>query len=172
VSGVSVRVSSAPGGSAVTSRRRLLALISVHVAATVTLGPGSEQTVHAASQAEPALPSAPTHEAAVALAFEQRQRAITWGDQPFGAILLRQGIVVGEGPSRVILHGDPTAHAEMEAIRDACRRLGTRDLSGCELYATSRPCQMCDAALGWARVSRVYYGSDGADAGAPGLGRC
>ena len=79
---------------------------------------------------------------------------------------------MGEGPSRVVLHGDPTAHAEMEAVRDACRRLGSRDLSGCELYATSRPCRMCDAALGWARVSRIYYGSTGTDAGPPGTGLC
>lgn len=165
-------MSSMPGGSALTSRRRLLTLISVHLTATAALGPGPGQLAHAARQSEPALPSAPSHQAAVALAFEQRQRAIEWGDQPFGAILVRQGVVVGEGPSRVILQSDPTAHAEMEAVRDASRRLGTRDLSGCDVCATSRPCQMCDAALGWARVSRVYYGSDGADAGAPGAGRC
>ena len=166
--------SSTRGGAFLASRRLLLATISLHLAAAAT--PGTATHAHAALQAEPEpeppLPPAPTREVAVALAFELRQRAISWGDQPFGAILVRQGVVVGEGPSRVILHGDPTAHAEMEAVRDACRRLGTRDLSGAEVYATSRPCQMCDAALGWARVSRVFYGSEGTDAGAPGSARC
>ena len=58
--------------------------------------------------------------------------------------------IVGEAPSRVVTASDPTAHAEMEAIRDAARRLRSRDLSGCVLVSTSRPCRMCEAAAGWA----------------------
>ena len=175
-----MEASSARGGSTVTetattTRRRLLAVISVQLAAAVTMMSG--QPVSATRQSEPTptdavRPAAPTREVAIALAFEQQQRAIGWGDQPFGAVIVQLGFVVGEGPSRVILNGDPSAHAEMEAVRDACRQLGTRDLSGCEIYATARPCRMCDAVLGWARVSRVYYGADGLDAGAPGSGRC
>ena len=112
------------------------------------------------------------HQRHMAEAFEQRRRAVEWGDQPFGAVVVRHGVVVGEGPSRVVANGDPTAHAEMEAVRDACQRLGTRDLSECELYATSQPCRMCEAAASWAGVARVYYGSGAVDAGAPRLSRC
>jgi tRNA(Arg) A34 adenosine deaminase TadA len=78
---------------------------------------------------------------------------------------------VGEGTSAVITSEDPTAHAEMQAIRDAARRLGTRDLSGCDLYGTSRACPMCEAGAYWARVSRLFYGESIADGGPPRLPR-
>jgi guanine deaminase len=104
-------------------------------------------------------------------AFELRDRAAGQGDQPYGAVVVKDGQIVGEGPSRVVVAGDPTGHAEMEAIRDACRRLKTRDLTGCEVYASSRPCPMCETACYWARVSRVYYGAELTDAGAPGYPR-
>ena len=95
---------------------------------------------------------------------DEAQRA---GDQPYGAVLLCGGRIVGEAPSRVISHADPTAHAEMEAIRDAARRLGTRDLSGCILVSTSRPCRMCEAAAGWAGIARMVHGAVLIDAGPP-----
>ena len=76
-------------------------------------------------------------------------------------------LIVGAAPSRVVTANDPTAHAEMEAIRDAARRLRTRDLSGCTLVSTSRPCRMCEAAAGWAGISRMVYGPTLTDAGAP-----
>jgi tRNA(adenine34) deaminase len=69
--------------------------------------------------------------------------------------------------SAVLTRGDPSAHAEIEALRDAARRLGTDDLSGCELYGTSRACPMCETAAARARIKRMYYGADGRDAGAP-----
>ena len=96
-----------------------------------------------------------------------RDEAVRSGDQSFGAVVLRGGQIVGEAPSRVVTAGDPTAHAEMEAIRDAARRLGSRDLSGCVLVSTSRPCRMCEAAAGWARISRMVHGDSLIDAGAP-----
>ncbi len=96
-----------------------------------------------------------------------RDAAVRSGDQAFGAVILRDDRIVGEAPSRVVIAGDPTAHAEMEAIRDAARRLATRDLSGCILVSTSRPCRMCEAAAGWARISRMVYGDALTDAGAP-----
>lgn len=105
-------------------------------------------------------------------ALEMRRRALERGDQPFGAVVVRDGRVVGEGVSAVVVERDPTAHAEMEAIRDAARRLDTADLAGCELYATSPPCRMCETAAYWARITRMYVGSGLADAGAPGAGRC
>jgi tRNA(Arg) A34 adenosine deaminase TadA len=108
----------------------------------------------------------------VRLAFAFRDRAVREGDQPYGAIVVKDGKVVGEGPSRVRTNTDPTAHAEMEAIRDAARRLGTTDLSGCVIYASSRPCPMCATAAEWANVARVYHGADGTDAGPPRIAGC
>lgn len=96
-----------------------------------------------------------------------RDEALRAGDQAFGAVVLRGEIIVGAAPSRVVTATDPTAHAEMEALRDAARRLRTRDLSGCVLVSTSRPCRMCEAAAGWAGISRMVYGEALTDAGPP-----
>jgi len=97
-----------------------------------------------------------------------RDDAVRAGDQAYGAVVVKDGRVVGDGPSRVVARNDPTAHAEMEAIRDAARRLGTRDLSGCVLVSTSRPCGMCESAAAWARIDRMVYG-DGTDGGQPSV---
>ncbi len=105
-------------------------------------------------------------------AFEMRDLASRAGDQPYGAIIVdTSGGIVGQAPSRVVVNGDPTAHAEMEAIRDAARRLGLRDLSGHVMYSSSRPCPMCEAAAYWAGLSGMFFGGDGRDAGAPRLCR-
>jgi guanine deaminase len=88
---------------------------------------------------------------------------------PFGALVVRGGEVVGEGTNRVTATCDPTAHAEVVAIRDACSRLGTFELSGCELYASSEPCPLCYAAAMWARVDRVVHAATRADAAAAGF---
>jgi len=96
-----------------------------------------------------------------------RDEAIRSGDQAYGAVVLRGTQIVGEAPSRVVTGGDPTAHAEMEAIRDAARRLRSRDLTGCVLVSTSRPCRMCEAAAGWARIERMVHGDALIDAGPP-----
>lgn len=105
--------------------------------------------------------------AAMRRAEALRDEAVRAGDQPYGAVVLRGELVVGEAPSRVVTRTDPTAHAEMEAIRDAAGRLRTRDLSGCILVSTSRPCRMCEAAAGWAGISRLVHGEGLTDAGAP-----
>ena len=105
-------------------------------------------------------------------ALEMKRIAVEAGDQPYGAVVVKDGHIVGEGPSRVVTRQDPTAHAEMEAIRDAARRLGTRDLSGCIIYATSRPCQMCETASYWANLSRIYFSASLADGGAPRYSSC
>ncbi|MDP1534705.1 MAG: nucleoside deaminase [Rubrivivax sp.] len=108
---------------------------------------------------------------ALALAMQRarlmREQALASGDQAFGAVVLCGERIVGEAPSRVVTAGDPTAHAEMEAIRDAARRLRSRDLSGCVLVSTSRPCRMCEAAASWARIARMVHGDGLVDAGAP-----
>ena len=99
-------------------------------------------------------------------AFDLRKLAIERGDQPYGAVIVSAGRIVGEGVSAVITTPDPTAHAEIQSIRDAARRLKSRDLSGAEMYGTSRACPMCEAAAYWAGVSRLWYGEsiDGGEA--------
>lgn len=104
-------------------------------------------------------------------AFEMRAEAVRRGDQPFGAVVVKDGRIVGEGVSAVITRPDPTAHGEIEAIRDAAQRLGTRDLAGAELFTTFRPCPMCEAAAAWAGIARVWHGEEIADGGAPKLSR-
>ncbi len=102
-------------------------------------------------------------------AFSMQQRAIESGDQGYGAVVVRDGKIVGQSPSHVIINRDPTAHAEMEAIRDAARRLNSRDLSGCTLYSSSPACPMCEAAAYWAGIERMVYGKDAREGGSPQL---
>ena len=83
---------------------------------------------------------------------------------PFGAVVVRQGKVVGRGWNQVTSANDPTAHAEVTAIRDACRRLKTFQLDDCELYTSCEPCPMCLAAIYWARFKKVYYANTRQDA--------
>lgn len=114
-------------------------------------------------------PRVPGPKAFMARAFEMRRLAIERGDQPYGAVIVKEGRVIGEGVSAVVTDADPTAHAEMQAIRDAARRLGTSDLSGCELYGSSRACPMCAAGAYWANLARLVHGSALTDGGAPKL---
>lgn len=83
---------------------------------------------------------------------------------PFGAIVVKGNTIVGRGCNRVTSGNDPTAHAEIVAIRDACRRLRTFQLDGCELYTSCEPCPMCLSAIYWARVKRVYFANTRKDA--------
>jgi tRNA(Arg) A34 adenosine deaminase TadA len=114
-------------------------------------------------------PPRPDPAAFMERAFAMRRLAIERGDQPYGAVVVQAGRIVGEGVSAVVTANDPTAHAEMQAIRDAARRLGTRDLSRCEMYGTSRACTMCEAAAHWAGIARMLHGEAVTDAGAPQL---
>ena len=103
-------------------------------------------------------------------AFEMRDLATANGDQGYGALIVNgSGDIVGQAPSRVVTGTDPTAHAEMEAIRDAARRLGSRDLSGHTMYSSSRPCPMCEAGAYWAGISKMIFGRSGQDGGSPNL---
>ena len=85
-----------------------------------------------------------------------RDQAVKEGDQAYGAVVVRDGIIVGEGRNYVILQSDPTAHAELLAVRDAARRLNKRHLSDCDVYSTATPCPMCQGALYWARINRYH----------------
>jgi tRNA(Arg) A34 adenosine deaminase TadA len=92
-------------------------------------------------------------------AIELARNGMLSGDGgPFGTVVVRDGEIVGEGWNRVIRTNDPTAHGEITAIRDACARLGTFSLDGCEIHTTGQPCPMCLGAIQWARISRIFYG--------------
>ena len=98
---------------------------------------------------------------AIALSREGMERG---EGGPFGSVIVHRGEIVGEGNNRVVGTLDPTAHAEVVAIRAACARLGRFDLRGCDLYTSCEPCPMCLAAAYWARVDRLFYANDHADA--------
>lgn len=93
------------------------------------------------------------------VAIDEAYQGIQAGDGgPFGSVIVKNGEIVGQGHNRVLAENDLTCHGEMEAIRDACKNLGTHDLSGCELYTTAEPCPMCLGAILWSNMSQVYYG--------------
>jgi len=98
---------------------------------------------------------------AIRLSFRMMRRG---AGGPFGAVVVKGSKVVGRGFNRVTSTNDPTAHAEIVAIRDACRRMRTFDLSGCDLYTSCEPCPMCLSAIYWARIRSVYYGNTRKDA--------
>ncbi len=86
------------------------------------------------------------------------------GGGPFGAVITKDGKIVAEGFNQVTVNNDPTAHAEVNAIRNACQALGTFDLSGCEIYTSCEPCPMCLSAIYWARLDKIYYANTKVDA--------
>jgi tRNA(Arg) A34 adenosine deaminase TadA len=88
---------------------------------------------------------------------------------PFGCVVVRRGQIVGRGQNSVTSTNDPTAHAEVGAIRDACRALGTHQLADCELYTSCEPCPMCLAAIYWARIPQVFFANTRQDAAAIGF---
>ena len=88
------------------------------------------------------------------------------GGGPFGAVIVRDGKLIAKGANRVVLNNDPTAHAEVVAIRNACQALGTFDLSGCTVYTSCEPCPMCLSALYWAGIERICYANTKRDAAA------
>jgi len=88
---------------------------------------------------------------------------------PFGAVIVKDGNIIAKAHNRVLLSNDPTAHAEVNAIREASQLLQSFDLSGCVLYTTCKPCPMCLGAVMWARIAKVYYGTTEKDAAAIGF---
>ena len=91
------------------------------------------------------------------------------GGGPFGAVIVKDGKVIATGVNRVTASNDPTAHAEVSAIRAACEALGTFSLQGCDIYASCEPCPMCLGAIYWARLDHLYYGANKHDAAAAGF---
>ena len=110
----------------------------------------------AAAQSPIVQPAEKTKAGFLARARALRDQAVKEGDQAYGAVVVRDGIIVGEGRNYVVLQSDPTAHAELLAVRDAARRLNKRDLSDCDVYSTATPCPMCQGALYWARIRRYH----------------
>ena len=97
---------------------------------------------------------------AIALSIENVEN----GGGPFGAVIAKDGEILSTGANRVTHNCDPTAHAEVMAIRDACKKLGTFDLSGYEIYTSCEPCPMCLGAIYWAHLDKIYYGNTKTDA--------
>jgi tRNA(Arg) A34 adenosine deaminase TadA len=91
-------------------------------------------------------------------------KSVESGGGPFGAVIVKNGEVIATGSNCVTLHNDPTAHAEVSAIRSAAAALKTFDLSGCVIYSSCEPCPMCLGAIYWARIDKLYYGNTKADA--------
>ena len=92
------------------------------------------------------------------------QNVLTNDGGPFGAVIVKNGVIVGKGNNTVVKDNDPTAHAEINAIRNACLNLNTFDLTGCVLYTSCYPCPMCLSAIIWANIKTVYYGNTKEDA--------
>ncbi len=102
-------------------------------------------------------------------AIELARHSVAVGGGPFGSVVVRNGEMIGEGWNRVTQDNDPTAHAEVVAIRDACRRTGNFQLTGCTIYASCEPCPMCLGAIYWARPERIVIACDRSDAAKAGF---
>ncbi len=151
------------------SNRRtfLSALLVVPITEIVQARSGNAQT----SSTHPPIvqPQEKTKAGFLARARALRDQAMREGDQGYGAVVVREGVIVGEGRNYVVLESDPTAHAELLAVRDAARRLNRRDLSDCDVYSTATPCPMCQGALYWARIRRYHNETTPEDGVAPRL---
>ncbi len=99
-------------------------------------------------------------------AIELSLEGVASGGGPFGAVVVKNGQIIGEGKNSVVPGQDPTAHAEINAIRQACRTLATHDLSSCVIYTSCEPCPMCLGAIWWARLKKIYYCNSRTDAAA------
>lgn len=98
------------------------------------------------------------------IAIEEAREGIRQGHGgPFGAVIVKDGEVIAKGHNHVVEYNDPTCHGEIDAIRKACKKLGTFDLSGCELFTSGYPCPMCMCAILWANIDKVYYGCNTTD---------
>jgi guanine deaminase len=110
------------------------------------------------------------HEKFMRIAIELSEYNVKQGmGGPFGAVIVKDGMILARSANRVVTTNDPTAHAEVSVIRLACQELGTYDLSGCEIYTSCEPCPMCLGAIYWARIDKVYYANTKADAAAIGF---
>ncbi len=110
-----------------------------------------------------------THEFFMRKAITLSEENVNREGGPFGAVIVKDGVIIGEGANSVSTNNDPTAHAEIVAIRNATKKLETYNLSGCTIYTSCEPCPMCFGAIYWAHISRMYYGNTKNDATAVGF---
>ena len=110
-----------------------------------------------------------TNEELMRRAIELSENSVRNGGGPFGAVIAKDGEIVAEGSNKVTIDNDPTAHAEVCTIRNACQKFGTFDLSGCVIYTSCEPCPMCFGAIYWAHLDKIYYANDRKDAGKIGF---
>ena len=110
-----------------------------------------------------------TSEELMRRAIELSENSVLNGGGPFGAVIAKDGEIVAEGSNKVTIDNDPTAHAEVCTIRNACQKLGTFDLSGCVIYTSCEPCPMCFGAIYWAHLDKIYYANERKDAGKIGF---
>lgn len=110
-----------------------------------------------------------SNEELMRVAIEAAVENVKNGGGPFGAVIAKKGEIVSVGVNRVTANNDPTAHAEVSAIRAACAELGTFDLSGCEIFTSCEPCPMCLGAIYWAHLDKIYYGCSKKDAANAGF---
>ena len=97
-------------------------------------------------------------------AIELSVESVNNGGGPFGCVIIKDDKIIAEGSNKVTSHNDPTAHGEIVAIREACKKLNNFSLNQCELYSTCEPCPMCLSAIYWARIKKIYYGNTREDA--------
>jgi len=97
-------------------------------------------------------------------AIELSIKSVNNGGGPFGSIIVKSDKIIAEGSNKVTSNNDPTAHGEIVAIREACKKLNNFSLNGCELYSTCEPCPMCLSAIYWARIDKIYYANTREDA--------
>ena len=110
-----------------------------------------------------------TKEELMQKAIELSINSVRNGGGPFGAVIAREGEIIAKGSNGVTIYNDPTAHAEVTAIRKACEKLGTFELKGCEIYTSCEPCPMCLGAIYWAHLDKIYYANDRKDAADTGF---
>lgn len=110
-----------------------------------------------------------TKEELMRRAIDLSEKSVRDGGGPFGAVIARNGEIVAEGCNKVTIDCDPTSHAEVSAIRQACKVLDTFDLSGCEIFTSCEPCPMCLGAIYWAHIDKIYYANNRNDANAIGF---
>ncbi len=110
-----------------------------------------------------------TNEQLMRRAIALAEESVRKGGGPFGAVIARDGEIVAEASNSVTIDNDPTAHAEVNCIRQATRQLGTFDLEGCDIYTSCEPCPMCLGAIYWAHLDRIFYGNDRKDAATIGF---
>ncbi|WP_282604217.1 nucleoside deaminase [Pelagibius sp. Alg239-R121] len=142
-------------------RRKLLRVMAFGPALTFSTASGTGLAAQKREEPEPLIqPSEQNPAHYIARAKDLADTSIKLGDGTgYGAVLVKNGLIVGEGRNRIYSLNDPTAHSEIDAIRDACRRLTTPTLEGCEIFCSARPCQMCDTACYWAKLKRIHYAS-------------